>query len=126
MVLRWFEKHNKISWVVTLIGAIAIFYISTITFGPGISRINMLSTLYHFSAFFCFALFLQISSLKGKKKYAIFILALIISIIYGITDELHQYFIPGRDSSFFDIGVDALGALSSSLIYLLSVGFRNK
>lgn len=123
MVLGWFEKHSGISWVITLIGAIAIFYISTLNFGPGTGVTSNLSILYHFFAFFSFALFLQISSLKGQNRYNIFILVVIISILYGISDELHQYFVPWRTCSIFDAGIDTLGILLASMIYLIRIKY---
>ena len=35
---------------------------------------------------------------------------------YGLTDELHQFFVYGRDSSFVDFGMDALGALAGLIL----------
>ncbi|MCX6164185.1 MAG: VanZ family protein, partial [Ignavibacteriae bacterium] len=35
------------------------------------------------------------------KKYSLFA-ALIFTSIYGVSDELHQYFVPGRSCEFFD------------------------
>jgi len=40
-----------------------------------------------------------------------------ISISYGILDELHQLFIPGRYASFGDILFDILGIISGIIIY---------
>jgi VanZ family protein len=37
-------------------------------------------------------------------------LALAIAIVYGIIDEVHQSFVPGRTSSVFDVVTDACGA----------------
>ncbi len=34
-----------------------------------------------------------------------------IAIAYGIGDELHQYFVPGRHASLHDVAADAFGAL---------------
>lgn len=34
----------------------------------------------------------------------------ICAIIFGVTDEIHQFFIPGRTPSFRDLSFDALGA----------------
>ncbi len=43
--------------------------------------------------------------------------ALAISVLYGISDEIHQYFIPGRFMSGWDILADAAGALVTVLIW---------
>ena len=32
------------------------------------------------------------------------------AVAYGISDEFHQGFVAGRDSSLYDVGLDALGA----------------
>lgn len=34
-----------------------------------------------------------------------------VCVFYAATDELHQYFVPGRACRLFDVGVDSLGAL---------------
>ena len=36
---------------------------------------------------------------------------------YAITDELHQFFIPGRSGNIFDVGIDTLGVITGTLIY---------
>nr|AQS28163.1 hypothetical protein [uncultured archaeon] len=38
-------------------------------------------------------------------------LAILIAIMYAITDEIHQFYIPGRISSTFDIAIDSFGAI---------------
>ena len=51
------------------------------------------------------------------------LLGAVISIIYGITDEIHQYFVPGRHCSLSDVGSDTVGAILAygvaSVDYLL-------
>jgi len=37
--------------------------------------------------------------------------ALLICVIYALTDEGHQIFVPGRGPSLFDVGLDASGGL---------------
>lgn len=44
------------------------------------------------------------------------ITAVICSALYSISDEIHQYFVPGRACRIFDVGVDTLGALTGTLI----------
>ena len=43
-------------------------------------------------------------------------LAILITIAYAITDEIHQYFVPGRTPSIFDIAIDSFGAVSMQCI----------
>lgn len=119
-----FERYSKISWAITIFGAVAIFYISSRTFDAPPGPSNLLTILYHILAFFSFNLFLLISSLKGKNSQNIFILAVAISVVYCILDELHQYFVPGRYCSVLDIGWDSIGILFSSMIYLILVRWK--
>ena len=43
----------------------------------------------------------------------------IIGTLYGLSDELHQSFVPGRDASIEDAAADAFGALLGSLALVL-------
>lgn len=38
---------------------------------------------------------------------------------YAITDELHQFFVPGRSARIFDVGIDTLGVITGVLIYVV-------
>jgi VanZ family protein len=124
------EKHSKLSWTLTLIVAVIIFYMSTLTFGVGIGdkSSNIKSIMYHFTAFFFLSFFLLVSLTKGKNIKLIY-LGLIIAILYGILDEVHQMFVPERAFAFLDIFIDSLGILSAGLIYSISINpkeYHNK
>ncbi len=43
-------------------------------------------------------------------------LAIIISSAYGVSDEFHQSFVPGRTPDLFDWGVDTLGAAAGAIM----------
>ncbi len=45
--------------------------------------------------------------------------AILIAVLYGITDEIHQHFVPGRSSDALDVAADALGA---AIAVALAVG----
>ena len=53
------------------------------------------------------------------KSYKSFWLPTIFVSVYGIIDEIHQSFTPGRDVSFFDWCCDSIGAVLGSLIFVL-------
>jgi len=46
--------------------------------------------------------------------------------LYACSDELHQYFVPGRSCEFRDILIDTSGALLSTLILLLIMHIADK
>ena len=55
--------------------------------------------------------------LRRSRWYAY---ALLTSSLYAVTDEFHQYFIPGRSAQFTDVCIDTAGAaLGLLLLYLL-------
>ena len=51
----------------------------------------------------------------NKKVY----ISIIICILYAISDEIHQIFVPGRSCQIFDMIVDCLGSITG--IYLFYV-----
>lgn len=55
-------------------------------------------------------------------------LAVVLSSAYGVTDELHQAFVPGRTPDVVDWGVDTLGALLGALLlaYLIRKAARRR
>ena len=61
------------------------------------------------------ALWMPVSLWRSHVWRVVFIITGI-SVLYGITDELHQYFVPGRDCSIFDLTADAIGGFSGALI----------
>ena len=126
-MISWFERHNKLSWLITVLIAVIIFYISSIVFGPGVGgRSNIYAILYHILAFFFFAFFLMISLVKGKKKEIFILFAVFVAIAYGISDEVHQFFVPGRYSSVFDVFLNSVGILFAFMIYLINIEYRGR
>jgi VanZ family protein len=43
-------------------------------------------------------------------------LALMLCVIYALTDEGHQVFVPGRTASLYDVALDSTGALFSHFL----------
>ncbi len=53
--------------------------------------------------------------LQGVKRAAVFALA--IGAAYGVTDEFHQYFVPGRSSDWRDAVADTVGSTLGSFAW---------
>ncbi|WMW23227.1 VanZ family protein [Methanolobus mangrovi] len=54
------------------------------------------------------------------KRYAA-IFAVLLGIIYGITDEFHQSFVPGRTSSIHDLLADGIGVTIAQIIFVILI-----
>ncbi len=62
-------------------------------------------------SFLCYnAFFHTRSHLKPYVPFAI-------SFLYCVSDEIHQYFVPGRACRLFDIGVDTCGIILGLLVF---------
>lgn len=83
------------------------------------------------TAHFLIYLILGLSIISLIKEYRevdtkAIIIALMISVIYAASDELHQTFIPGRSGEIRDIIIDSLGSLTGIYIYYLYNKIRRK
>lgn len=52
--------------------------------------------------------------------------AFVLSVLYGVSDEIHQSFVAGRDASVFDVMADATGAILGLLALYLISRIRNQ
>ena len=57
-------------------------------------------------------------SMEKTKKQKI-LGSLLFGAFYAGTDELHQYFVPGRSAQVTDVVLDSFGVITGILIYLL-------
>lgn len=92
------------------------------TINTNIRNLNHIIRKYaHFFAY----LVLGILTFNGLKDSGIaggrgFILALIICILYAISDEIHQLFIPGRSGQVTDVVIDGMGSLVGVILYQMN------
>ena len=116
------SKRSVAAWLPALAWAGLIFAFSAqadLTFFPDQSLDFVVRKLGHMGIFGVLAILLW-RALAGtttlRRPWA---WALALTILYAITDELHQAFVPGRTASGQDVGIDAAGALIAVAI----VGF---
>lgn len=75
----------------------------------------------HFSEYFVLGA-LALAATVTFSKYSAFLRgasAFLLSALYAVFDEVHQYFVPGRACKILDVFIDAAGSLTAVL--LLSV-----
>ena len=91
-----------------------------------INRIHwLIRKCAHFTEYAVFGWF-TIYSLTDlvKNKWAACIFSEAIVFVYAVSDEIHQYLVPGRYMSAGDVGIDSLGALFG--IWLFVIFHRGK
>lgn len=112
-----FLKH----WLPVLCVMGVIFYASN-TPGKDIPPLfPYQDIIFHFSVYLALSFLFSRALRKTKTNLLlakIFIFAVVFTVIYGISDEFHQVFVPGRSASAFDVLIDTLGGLTGSSIFL--------
>ena len=51
----------------------------------------------------------------GRTPRRTYLLSVCVAILYAISDEVHQTFVPAREGTFRDVCIDSLGVLLASL-----------
>jgi VanZ family protein len=90
-------------WVPPVLYAALIFYLSSRSSFPVPGYVWDFDKVIHFGEYGFFAALL----LRATRSPLV---SLLIASLYGVSDEVHQAFVPGRDSSPFDWMADTLGA----------------
>lgn len=81
----------------------------------------------HFTAYFILGMLVIVAISKRRvvNRYTL-LGALLICVIYAMTDEFHQLFIPGRSGEVRDVLIDSAGATVGIGIYLLLTRFFSR
>lgn len=131
-IFLFFEKHGWICWTFTIIYMAIIFYFSSLSyFPPGtLPAVKVSDLIKHAVLYFGLGtlFFFSYRSLKNDKiKNKAFLLAFLSTVLYGISDEFHQLFVPNRVCSFADIIANSVGAfIGAGLMYLIRKKFKSR
>lgn len=66
-----------------------------------------------------------ISTYNIKLKYR-FLISILVGLGYASSDEIHQSFIPGRNASIIDVGIDTSGVLLGIILVLIIISVYKK
>jgi len=101
-----------------------ILFIATTLPAERLPSLGFTDKLDHFIGYFILAFLVNLMLMYQRKSKFLFERApfatVVICLFYGVVDELHQLFIPGRSAETWDWVADALGTLTGVLIvYIL-------
>jgi len=98
-------------WLPALIIMGFIFYLSALP-GTAVDSMGLGKESYHINGHFLMFFLLCLSFFRATGSS---FSSVVLSILYGVSDEFHQVFTPGRSAGPFDVLVDSLGALLAGL-----------
>jgi VanZ family protein len=106
-------------WIPALVWAATIFVLSSLP-GSAYPATNLWNAdklvhvaLYGLLGGLCARGF---ASGAGRGAWAVLGLAALVSTLYGVSDELHQWFVPGRNCDWHDAVADAAGSLVGAAV----------
>ena len=113
-----------ISWIPAGAWGAFLFYLSSLSYLPGVSSLPFNDKVAHFIAYTILGLALgwggwgtaARSARRPGGALISFILPLLLGVAYGASDEWHQSFVPGRDVSAGDFAADVAGILVGLLV----------
>jgi VanZ family protein len=147
--------NKKIAWTLVIIWMLLIFFFSSqvatdsngMSTGLTVAIRNLIIQIYpklsisietlnhfirksaHFLVYFGLGFLLKNAyQVSGYLNFRGSVYALMVSILYAISDEIHQMFVPGRGPGIKDVFIDSIGALAGILVFtgLLKVSLQLK
>lgn len=102
-------------WFPPIIWAGLIFYMSS---RSNIHTVDVywqdfvIKKIAHFTEYFIFTVLVYraLSNTTNLSKKKSLVISFIITVVYAVSDELHQSFIPGREPRVRDVFIDASGS----------------
>jgi VanZ family protein len=113
-------KNFLFYWLPIFIYCLLIYIQSSYPSSEDIPLIPYFDKVLHFAAYaFLGGLLLRALKtlpIKDNIRLAI-ILSITLSSLYGISDEIHQYYVPYRNADIMDVLADILGSIFGVYIY---------
>jgi VanZ family protein len=97
----------------------AIFSLSAQSNPPLSNRVSGLDFFLHIVEYAILGLLLSWALVNSGVTRKLVLYVFLTGLFYGVTDETHQYFVPGRMASFLDATADGLGSLLGSYSFYL-------
>lgn len=111
-LLRWAGV-----WLPALVWMAAIFFLSAQPQLPGLSEHwldNLIKSGGHFAGYAVLAiLYWRIARRGPWRRQTALAIAFAGAVLYALSDEFHQSWVPNRDPSLVDLMVDAAGAATA-------------
>lgn len=114
------EQSNQLSTGITEVIIDAVEKVAPNANFDIIKLNNIIRNNAHFFTYLILGLLvINAARISGIKDFKSLILAILICILYAVSDEIHQFFVPSRGAELKDLIIDSIGALFGIGLYLL-------
>jgi hypothetical protein len=97
-------------WIPAILWAGVLFFLSSRSWGDAPSRIPVDDSVVHLGLYFVFGVLLALGRRLAVDPPSL-ARVFIIGLLYALSDEVHQLFVPGRTFDPMDLLADGLGVL---------------
>jgi hypothetical protein len=108
-------------WVPTIGYCVLIFVLSSVSKGVSVPWSFGFDKVLHVIEYgiLGFLLARSLANYKSRISSAPLIMWVVaLTALYGLSDEVHQFFVPGRNASVWDVVADSLGAVLGGFFYV--------
>lgn len=105
--------RRVLPWLPAVAWAATIYWLSSRPTVPA-PEIPNVDKLAHFGAYAVLGALLAFAAFRTGVPVAA---AVLIGVLYGASDEIHQMFVPGRSPDVLDWAADAAGVITACYLY---------
>lgn len=124
-MLVWIGRNRALFirlWLPVIAWMGAIYVVSSMP-GDKLPKIDIpnIDKIAHFLEYFILSMLLMRAFTNSTKSFnltALIILSIIITSLYGFSDEWHQKFVAGRMSDLYDFLTDSIGSIAGAFLYM--------
>jgi VanZ family protein len=120
-------KNFIFYWLPLALYCLLIFFQSSKPSFEHLPHIPYFDKFLHFVGYALLGIlfFRAFRTMRLKQSRQLLILfSILCATLYGISDEIHQYFVPFREASFLDVIANTLGSVFGVYIYSLRMTLK--
>ena len=114
------RRAVMLAWLPALAYMAAIWAISSLSLGPlPLDRFPLRDKGIHFLEYGLLGFLVAHAAFRTWPRHARWrtaAVAIWITVLWGLLDEIHQAFVPGRESELLDVVADGAGALAGTVL----------
>ena len=123
--MQTWTKSFIFSWLPLIVYCLLIYIQSAHPSPEELPSFKFMDKMLHFVAYGAMGILFyrayQTLQIRNQRQWLVF-LSIVSASLYGISDEIHQYFVPARHASFSDVIADILGAVCGVYLYHVREG----